>query len=122
MRATTASGASRRASAAGSASPPASRSTLCATEPATNTVVVGPRAALARTQIAVRSGRLHVPVERAEAKLRYRSPGAPASVEPTARGFRLALDEPAYGVATGQAAVLYEEDVVVGAGVISAVA
>ncbi len=92
------------------------------TEPATNTVVVGPRAALARTQIAVRSGRLHVPVERAEAKLRYRSPGAPASVEPTARGFRLALDEPAYGVATGQAAVLYEEDVVVGAGVISAVA
>jgi tRNA-specific 2-thiouridylase len=92
------------------------------TEPETNTVVVGPRASLARTQIAVRSGRLHVPVARAEAKLRYRSPGAPAAVEPTARGFRLALDEPAYGVATGQVAVLYEEDAVVGAGLISAVA
>jgi tRNA U34 2-thiouridine synthase MnmA/TrmU len=26
------------------------------------------------------------------------------------------LDEPAYGVATGQAAVLYDDDVVVGAG------
>ena len=55
-------------------------------------------------------------------QLRYRSPSSPASVSPTARGFRLALDEPAYGVATGQAAVLYEEDVVVGAGLISAVA
>jgi tRNA-specific 2-thiouridylase len=92
------------------------------TEPRTNTVVVGPRASLARTRIAVRSGRLHVPVDRAEAKLRYRSPGAPASVEETARGFRLALDDPAYGVAPGQAAVLYEDDVVVGAGLISAVA
>jgi len=84
--------------------------------------VIGPRESLARTRIAVRSGRLHVPVDRAEAKLRYRSPGASASVEPTARGFRLALDEPAYGVAPGQAAVLYDEDVVVGAGLISAVA
>jgi hypothetical protein len=28
------------------------------------------------------------------------------------------LDEPAYGVAPGQAAVLYEDDVVVGAGTI----
>jgi tRNA-specific 2-thiouridylase len=92
------------------------------TEPRTNTVVVGPRESLARSQVAVRSGRLHVPVQRAEAKLRYRSPAAHASVEQTARGFRLELDEPAYGVAPGQAAVLYEEDVVVGAGLISTVA
>ena len=92
------------------------------TEPRTNTVVVGPRTSLARSQVGVGSGRLYVPVERAEAKLRFRSPGAPASVEQTARGFRLALDEPAYGVATGQAAVLYDEDVVVGAGLITAVA
>ena len=40
-------------------------------------------------------------------------------VEPTARGFRLELDEAAYGVAAGQAAVLYEDDVVVGSGVIT---
>lgn len=92
------------------------------TEPRTNTVVVGPKAALARTHVAVRSGHLYVPVERAEAKLRYRSPAAPASVEPAGRGFRLSLDEPAYGVAPGQAAVLYDEDAVVGAGLISAVA
>jgi len=92
------------------------------TEPRTNTVVVGPRAALARREVSVRSGRLFVQVERAEAKLRYRSPAAPARVEPAGRGFRLQLDEPAYGVAPGQAAVLYEDDAVVGAGLISAAA
>jgi tRNA-uridine 2-sulfurtransferase len=85
----------------------------------TNTVVVGPRAALARTSIEA-TGRLYVPVERAEAKLRYRSEALAASVEETTDGFRLELDEPAYGVAAGQAAVLYEADVVVGAGLIRA--
>ena len=59
---------------------------------------------------------------RVQAKLRYRSPAASALVEPTARGFRLSLDEPAFGVAPGQAAVLYEDDAVVGAGLISAAA
>jgi tRNA U34 2-thiouridine synthase MnmA/TrmU len=39
-------------------------------------------------------------------------------VEETGEGFRLALETPAYGVAAGQAAVLYEDDVVVGAGVL----
>jgi hypothetical protein len=49
------------------------------------------------------SGRLFVPAERVEAKLRYRSPATAATVSPLARGFRLTLDEPAYGVAVGQA-------------------
>jgi tRNA-uridine 2-sulfurtransferase len=87
--------------------------------PSTNAVVVGPRESLARSEIRVGSGRLFVPVERAEAKLRYRSPSVAASVRSETRGFRLRLDEPAYGVAAGQAAVLYEDDVVVGAGLIS---
>jgi tRNA-uridine 2-sulfurtransferase len=87
---------------------------------ATNTVVVGPRGSLARTKISARSGRLFVPVDRVDAKLRYRSPASPASVVSTGRGFRLELDAPAYGVAVGQAAVLYEGDAVVGAGIISA--
>jgi tRNA-specific 2-thiouridylase len=64
------------------------------------------------------AGRLYLPVERADVKLRYRSEPLPARVEPTARGFRLELDEQAYGVAPGQAAVLYDEDIVVGAGLI----
>jgi len=83
----------------------------------TNTVVVGPRAALATTTIDVR-GRLHVQLERAEAKLRYRSPAAGARVEPVDGGFRLHLDRPAYGVAPGQTAVLYDDEAVVGAGTI----
>jgi tRNA-specific 2-thiouridylase len=87
------------------------------TEPGTNTVVVGPRESLARRDVDVR-GRLYIPVDRAEAKLRYRSPAVAASVEETASGFRLQLDEPAYGVAPGQAAVLYDGDAVVGAGTI----
>jgi tRNA-specific 2-thiouridylase len=92
------------------------------TNPRTNAVVVGPHEALARTTVGVRSGRLFVPVGQVEAKLRYRSPAAPASVEPVGRGFRLSLDRPVYGVAPGQAAVLYEDGVVVGAGLISTAA
>jgi tRNA-specific 2-thiouridylase len=88
-------------------------------EPRTNTVVVGPRAALAVRKLEAR-GKLHVPVERAEAKLRYRSPAVPARVQPAAGGFRLELEQPAYGVAPGQAAVLYDDDgAVVGSGTIA---
>ena len=87
------------------------------TEPRTNAVVVGPRRGLETHAIEAR-GRLHLPVARVEAKLRYRSPAVCAEVTPTESGFRLRLDEPAYGVAPGQAAVLYDGDVVVGAGTI----
>jgi tRNA-uridine 2-sulfurtransferase len=88
------------------------------TQPRSGSVVVGPREALARRRVSAR-GRLHVPVERAEAKLRYRSPGVPARVVAGARGFRLELEEPAFGVAPGQAAVLYEDDVIVGYGLVT---
>jgi tRNA-uridine 2-sulfurtransferase len=88
-------------------------------DPRTNTVVVGPRESLGRRDVRVRAGRLFVPADRVEAKLRYRSPATGATVSGEARGFRIALDEPAYGVAVGQAAVLYEDDAVVGAGLIS---
>jgi tRNA-specific 2-thiouridylase len=82
-----------------------------------NTVTVGPRESLARTRVAV-SGRLYLDVDRADAKLRYRSPAVPAAVRRTGDGFALELDEPAYGVAPGQAAVLYEGDTVVGCGLV----
>jgi tRNA-specific 2-thiouridylase len=83
-----------------------------------NTVVVGPRASLARTRVSAR-GRLYADATRVDAKLRYRSPAVTAQVEATASGFTLELDEPAYGVAVGQAAVLYDDDVVVGAGLVT---
>ncbi len=89
------------------------------TDPGTNTVVVGPQPALAVETISAR-GRLYVKVTKADVKWRYRSPAAPGRVVRTEQGFRAALDRPAYGVAPGQAAVLYEGDVVVGAGAIEA--
>ena len=92
-----------------------------ATNARTNTVVVGPKASLARTRVAAK-GRLFVPAARVTAKLRYRSPAVAATVEQTASGFRLTLDEPAYGVARGQAAVLYDGDVVVGSGLVTSAA
>jgi tRNA-specific 2-thiouridylase len=85
---------------------------------ATNAVVVGPRESLARRRVAA-SGRLYADVERADVKLRYRSPAVGASVTARPRGFDLRLDEAAHGVARGQAAVLYEGDAVVGCGTIS---
>jgi tRNA-uridine 2-sulfurtransferase len=91
---------------------------VVATRPRANAVVVGPRSALARRRVSAR-GRLYVDADRVHAKLRYRSPAIPATASATARGFELELDEPAYGVATGQAAVLYDGDAVVGCGIVS---
>ena len=64
------------------------------------------------------AGRLYAPAGRVDAKLRYRSAAVPAVVTATGDGFELELDEPAYGVARGQAAVLYEGDAVVGCGTV----
>ena len=85
---------------------------------AANTVVVGPHESLARTRVRA-AGRLYVPARRVEAKLRYRSPALPATVSDTGDGFELELDEAAFGVARGQAAVLYVGDAVVGCGTVT---
>ena len=89
------------------------------TDSATNTLVVGPRGSLARTPIDVR-GRLHVAGRacRGEAPPPLAGRRRRASM-PTARGFRLELEQPAYGVAPGQVAVLYDGDAVVGCTVIA---
>ena len=89
------------------------------TDVVTGRVVAGPREALARTTVHVRPGRLALPARRVDAKLRYRSAPLPATVREVDGGFDLELDEPAYGVAPGQAAVLYDGDMVVGSGVIA---
>ena len=90
------------------------------TDARTNTVTVGPRASLATTTVRAR-GRLYADVERVHAKLRYRSPSRLR--QPSCRTTRASISTsttPVHGVAPGQAAVLYENDVVVGAGLISA--
>jgi tRNA-specific 2-thiouridylase len=83
-----------------------------------NQVVAGPERALARATVRAR-GRLHFPVDRVEAKLRYRSPALAARVEALASGFKLRFSEPALAVAPGQAAVLYDEGTVVGFGLVT---
>ena len=88
-------------------------------DPASNTLVVGPRGSLACSDVEVQ-GNLYTAATRVEAKLRYRSPALPARVTPAPGGFALALERPAYGVAPGQIAALYDEDgAVVGCGVVS---
>ena len=82
-----------------------------------STLVVGPREALGSRRVVAR-GRLYVDVVEAEVKLRYRSPSVRARVTQSADGFHLELSEPVEAVAPGQVAVLYDGDVVVGAGVI----
>jgi tRNA-specific 2-thiouridylase len=88
------------------------------TQASKNLVVAGPEQALARRSVNAR-GRLYLPLERAEAKLRYRSPALAAKVKETATGFRLHLREPAFAVAPGQAAVLYDGEVVAGFGLVT---
>ena len=89
------------------------------TDAATGRVVAGPREQLACTTVRVRPGRLARPAQRVDAKLRYRSAPLAATVREVEGGFDLELDEPAYGVAPGQAAVLYDGDMVVGSGLIA---
>ncbi|MDX6619140.1 MAG: tRNA-uridine 2-sulfurtransferase [Gaiellales bacterium] len=85
-----------------------------------NELVVGPRSRLACTIVALREARIDEGTGRVHAKLRARSPTVAASIERGPGGARLLLEEPVYGVAAGQTAVLYDErGCVVGSGVIA---
>ena len=88
---------------------------------ATNTVVIGPRAALATHAVAVRDAVLHRPSgEIDRVKLRYRTAPLGCRVDGAEDGrLRLSLDEPVEGAAPGQIACLLRGDVVVGHGVIA---
>ena len=82
-------------------------------------VVVGSHAELERRSVWVAPGRLLTTTRRVQAKLRYRTDPVWATVRPGVDGFTLDLDEPVAGVAPGQTAVLYDDDTVVGTGVIA---
>jgi tRNA-specific 2-thiouridylase len=80
------------------------------------TVTVGPRAALATTEVALRDVVLHRPEGEVQAvKLRYHSPAVPCALD----GDVLRLAEPFAGAAPGQVAVLLRGDAIVGSGTIS---
>lgn len=81
------------------------------TDPETNTVVVGPHAALATTTVPIGDVRLYRDPGRVDrVKLRYRSRSLPC----TLRDGALELHEPVHGAAPGQVACLLDGDVVVG--------
>ncbi len=91
-------------------------------EPETRRVVVGPRAALAGSRVALRDVNWLVtpPSDglRARVKLRSASTALPATIHPgEAPGAALVLlDQPAEAVAPGQACVFYDGDRVLGGG------
>ena len=97
----------------------ASRSSRSARDAATNTLVVGPRGSLASRAASRRAGGSTSPSSAPRrSSATARRPSGPAC-SPTDDGFALELDEPVDAVAPGQVAVLYDDDVVVGAGVIT---
>jgi tRNA-specific 2-thiouridylase len=89
------------------------------TDAPANVVVVAPRERLGRDRLRLDDARLHVERVRVDAKLRYRSPAVPARLERHAGAVTLQLARPAFGVAAGQTAALYDGDAVVGVGTIA---
>lgn len=96
---------------------------LCAEN---NTVVLGEEAELYRRELTVTdfnwiSGQAPTGAARCRAKLRYRQPEQPATAFPQEDGsVVLRFDEPQRAVTPGQAAVLYDGDIVLGGGTIAA--
>jgi tRNA-specific 2-thiouridylase len=84
-----------------------------------NQVVVGGKEDLARTSVRLRGARLHRDSARAgSVRLRYHANAIPCQLQPAGPGehaeLQLELAEPAYGVAPGQTACLYDGDLVIG--------
>ena len=97
---------------------------VLATDAAANRVVVGPREALARSTVSVRSATLHRAGGRVDrVKLRYHSASLGCRLGDVGPGehreLELELEEPAYAVAPGQTACLMDGDLVVGSATIA---
>lgn len=95
-------------------------------DPVRNTVTVGPKTALAVRAIeGIRPTWTEQPVAgawRGLVQVRAHGEAMPAEIAWDGESVRIDLDEPAFGIAPGQAAVYYEGDRVVGSATISATA
>ncbi len=89
---------------------------------ADNTVVVGPREMCFWSGLS--AGRMNLLLEpddvpkRVSAQIRYRQEPEPATLSFEGDGFRLDFDDPQFGVTLGQSAVLYDQERLLGGGVI----
>lgn len=98
---------------------------VCAIEPETNTVRLGDNEDLFnRVVYAEDVNLISVPEIRGElrvsARVRYHQPERPAVVTQTGpRSVRLVFDEPQRAITPGQSLVMYQDDVVVGGGIIT---
>ena len=91
------------------------------TDAARNAVVVGPREALAERTVVLGDAEVHglLGDEPLEVRLRYRGRPLRGRVVAGGPGVRIALDDPADGVAPGQTAALYRDGRLVAAGTIA---
>jgi tRNA-specific 2-thiouridylase len=97
---------------------------VVALDTAMNRVIVGDRTTASSLECtAGRANWVGIPAPtnpiRAEVQVRYRTPAVAASVIPLENArFKLVFDEPQFGITPGQAAVLYDGDIVLGGGII----
>lgn len=85
------------------------------TDAQANTVTVGPRAALATSDVPVRDLRLHRPAGEVDAvKLRYKADPVACRLDDGPGGPSVVLEDPVDAVAPGQVAVLLRGDAIVG--------
>lgn len=97
---------------------------VCRIRPKTNEVVLGSSEELFSREFSVRdfnwiSGEAPAEPFRCKVKVRYRQQEQPALVRPNSDGtVSVAFDEPQRAITPGQAAVLYDGDIVLGGGVI----
>jgi tRNA-specific 2-thiouridylase len=94
-------------------------------DPVMNRVIVGNRASAVSAACLV--GRMNwvsiaeptTPI-RAQVQVRYRSPAVPVNVIPLENNqVKLVFDQPQFSITPGQAAVIYEGEIVLGGGIIS---
>jgi tRNA-specific 2-thiouridylase len=97
---------------------------VVALDTAMNRVIVGDRTTASSLECtAGRANWVGIPAPtnpiRAEVQVRYRTPAVAVSVIPLDNArFKLVFDEPQFGITPGQAAVLYDGDIVLGGGII----
>lgn len=97
---------------------------VCRIEPESNRVVLAEESALFSREVSVKemswvSGEVPAGPFRCEAKIRYRHAAKPALAVPLEDGrLQLVFDEPQRAATPGQSAVLYDDDEVLGGGII----